>query len=289
MALNLASPPGVEMSFLEKENLAVNADQHVATDKNVSVKVNSRAIFNFGGQNKVVFRYHKDSDDEFSVGSRTPFTPKSTHRSPLRELIYSPPMATGIFESSNKTPVPDSDDERSTSGTPIRSNVCTPARTEVDNLDPISEEEAPSKCPYEADIDRLSNGIVARKVCGGNIQNKHKRALFVDPTHTFLYWTDKKHAGADEVKKAKLARGISRSKSWFKKNDQVLANPKTRRMILISKITEISLGTGEFSHHVQIKTKPECGQKLLIFSFDNESTMNCFLNAATGLSKQASR
>jgi hypothetical protein len=297
-------PPLSPLTPCDKENSesASNImEQPVSENKpksrtNNGVKVNSRAIFNFGGLNKVVFRNQKDSDDEYSAGTRTPMTPlsvKST-RSILSPNIFSPYRE--FFNKSNKpagVTSPDSDDEHSKATSPMRSPV------RQNNLNTIAEEapaaesvaeepqqqtEAEEDAGAEGDLDILcGTGLLVHKVCANDIANQHKRALFLDPTRTFLFWTEKTAVGADDHKKANVVRSLTRTKSWIKKNKQKPVTPETKRTVLLSNIREISVGSGEFSSYVQINTVLGRTSKVLIFNIRDEAARLTFLNSMRAL------
>lgn len=271
------------------ENIMKSPETEKKSKSNNGIKINSRAVFNFAGQNKVVFRNHKDSDDEYSTGTRTPMSLKSS-KSSLSPNIFSPYRE--FFNKTNKeaalsSHVADSDDEVS------KSQTTTPIRPTT-NLNSITEEtpttdSVVTQCTEnesESDLDILSStGLLVHKVCGNDITNQHKRVLYLDPSHTFLFWTDKSTygAGADDNKKAKLVRNLTRSKSWIKASKQKEVRHDTKRTVLLSNIKEVSVGSGEFSNYVQISTILGRTNKVLIFNIKDSAALSTFLNSLKAL------
>jgi len=276
------------------------SDNKPKSRTNNGIKINSRAIFNFGGQNKVVLRNHKDSDDEYSTGTRTPMTPLSakSNRSILSPNIFSPYRE--FFNKSKKNNVasPDSDDEASKGNTPVKSPTRTPLGARApQNLNTITE-EVPAVGPTEAQaeavlaeqteadedaLEALTSGLLVHKVCANDIDNQHKRVLYLDPTHTFLFWTEKGTYGMDEAKKAKMVRNLTRSKSWIKKHKQKEVTHDTKRTVLLTNIRDISVGSDSFSNYVQVNTLLGRTSKVLIFNIRDADDLNTFLSAMKAL------
>lgn len=294
--------PAPTSTRVDKENVSSNIKPVESAGKPGrfanGIRINSKVVFNFGGQNKIVFRSEKDSDDEYSVGTRTPFTPMSAKgKTPTKDSFFSPYL--DFFNKSGKMTLsasPDSDDEMSVAPTPVMSPQKSPTRimmdTAVNDLGVIPEEVAPEvvslQQKYQADLDRLSDtGMIVHKVCGNNLSNQHKRALFLDPSQTFLYWAEKTAIGACEKKKGKLVRGLTRSKSWFKKNQVKEVSHKTDRAVLIENIASVHVGSGEFSTMVQIYTSKGRELKALILNIKNDEDRQSFLNAMQALKQSA--
>lgn len=312
------------MQFVEdKENMSLsmnnvnkivtNNNNNIKSKQNVNgIRINSKVIFNFGGQNKVALRNQKDSDDEYSIGTLTPFTPMTGNKkTPLKDNLFSPYADFFNKSSSLGTKIkflssPDSDDELSTHPTPMKSplNMKSPMKTIVENeinnnLDDIVEETTTTTTTamisnvttetndiniiadnLNKDLSKLvDNGILVHKICNNDIKNQHKRILYLDSSHTYFYWTDKKLLNMNNDKKEKFTNKLKKTKSWLIRNEESDITTKTEHIILISDIESVTVGSGKFNTYIKIYTKKGRGNKINMFNIIDDNNRQCLLNS----------
>jgi len=298
----------------------------VALNAKTAVKVSEGK----DGKTKVAFSSAKDSDDEYSsVGTLTPKsafpsphpgnTTPTNNLTPNKRTSKTTPNTDSsgllsVFGFGKKSVYMDSDDETSRNVTPMNKGVSTPVNQlptvaetppgpqvlmhTITATTPATPEEVKRLARYKRTLS--TKGLVIEKVRRGTIEDTQERALFVDPTYTYLYWTESTNLACSEDTLKSIRRSLtasSKHKSFLSaltgasneaagsSGAQILTKNR-KRTILISTIATVTVGTGEFSQFITVHMKPGAASgvyKMVIFRVPSKKDYELLLRVLGAL------